>query len=316
MSFWKTEIQRFKPGVRSKYVEEVETLWELAGYIKNTPNKYIKVFDELREAKRKGDEKLRSEIKMNSLPFHTPSAFIKKGGKRAYEDIERFNPVALIEFDGIGLKEALKLKDVVFYSMPSCAIAWVSPSGDGAKFLFRIPAVKSVEEYKVYWNGLAYIFQDIKGFDRSNVNCILPLFISYDRKAKIRKKPTVFTGRGFYESEFKELTKEERDEILSNAQDIPKKIQLREMKSIKRSFESIEDNGFPQVRSLSIVSGGLFAGGVGGSEEKWKDFLEGLIRSNHYLSNSGGENKLNTYINTMRSAFNIGTKSPKIPKGV
>lgn len=242
---------------------------------KTPSEKIIKVFDSIEEASKAGDEKLKSELKQNNLFYFTPTVNLKY---RNYDSIESFNPLMVAEYDKVGEERAEWMKRAIFERFDSCVCAYLSPSRNGVKFLFRIPIVRTVDEYKEYFYGLSFYLSRLQGFDTINANPTQPLFISYDSDILIRPEQEVqeWTTRGFKLNSFKkfdveftqvEATEEERARVFYN---------------IRTAIEKIEDNGHFQVLSAATSLGGFVAAGYVSFEEA-EEFIHELIEENEYL---------------------------------
>lgn len=306
--FWESKIQVFSEGIKNTKVLREASLRDFLEEVKNTPDDLKKVFNNLYIATSEGNEKRRGEIKQKELPFYTLSVRVREGGVRNYESITSFNPVLVAEYDGIAPHVAVKLKYSIFYGLPSCAMAWISPSGHGVKFLIRIPKVSTIDEYKEYFYGVASVLNDGEAFDRSNVNCILPLFLSQDPKALYRERPLEFKIRARDRNAFTELSSEELEKLMEDREEIPSEEHGKAFRKINRMITSIEGNGYPQVRGAAVLAGGYFAYGYG-DKDVWIDLMDKLVRENEYLT-SGGDGKLDAYLKVIRSGFNYGMKSP------
>src|SRR5690606_14641702 len=147
-------------------------------------------FKAIQQATESGDKALKDKLKQTKLTYFTPSVDVSE---RRYENIKSFTGVMVMEYDEIGEKKAEKLKRKISKRFKSCICAYLSPSKSGCKFLFKIPIVNSVEEYKEYFYGLASYLEQIEGFDSSNQSCVLPLFISYDLDMLIRSEEELET---------------------------------------------------------------------------------------------------------------------------
>lgn len=264
---------------------------------KNPRPQTVQVLQEIEEASQKGDTKTKDELKRNSLYYFTPTVQLEI---RSYNGIQAFNPVMVAEYDKVGETQANKLKEAIFKRFNSCICAYLSPSRQGVKFLFRIPVVKTVDEYKEYFYGLCHYLSQIQGFDTANQNPTLPLFISYDRDMLIRPEEEVETWetRGYNMQSFKVFTgdfepvqgtKEEKDIVLYN---------------IRTAIERIHDNAHPKVVALSASIGGYVAAGYI-SEQEAISYLHEKISENEYMSkNTAG------YKRTATEMVKRGQSSP------
>lgn len=259
--------------------------------------KIVEVFESIREATEAGDEELKAELKQNSLYYFTPTVQLEY---RNYESIQAFNPLVVAEYDKVGESRANRLKRAIFDRFNSCVCAYLSPSRVGVKFLFRIPIVQTVEEYKEYFYGLAYYLSQVDGFDEINANPTQPLFISYDTDILIRPQDEVeeWKVRGYkpnsfrmYDGELKEVqaSEEERARVFSN---------------IQKAIEKIEDNGHFQVRAAATSIGGYVSAGYVSFEEA-EEYIHELIEQNEYLSKG-----IKGYQRTASEMMQRGMNSP------
>src|SRR5699024_6757504 len=153
------------------------------------PKESIKsVFNEIAKCETEKNWKRKAELKQNNLFFFTPSVIFNDKG-RSYNDITEFTGIMVIEFDHVGGDVEAK-RDRLFNSLDSVICCFVSPSKNGYKALINIPKVNSVEEYKEYYCGIAHYLEGMKSFDDSNINCSLPLFLSWDSGILYRKNPS------------------------------------------------------------------------------------------------------------------------------
>lgn len=280
----------------------VVTLQQFIDIQSNPTVELQKTFEKIRSFP--NNKAMRDYIKKNELFFFTPSVVLDPLGRRSYEDIKYFNPIAVIEFDGITLNYAKYLKKSIFYKYSFCIASYISPSGNGVKTLHRIPIATSIDEYKEYWMGLAYIFQDIQGFDISNQNCVLPLFVSIDESMLFRTNPTEISQKGYKENSFEIVPLEDR--VVGEG--ITEDESTHAYNRVRLMFKGITDNGHPQVLRFSLVAGG-YAGYGYGTEEVWIKILEEIIKDNEYLS-SGGSIKTENYIRTAYNFYQKGKASP------
>lgn len=257
--------------------------------------KMLKTFEAIEDATRRGDKKEKARLKQTSLYYFVPSVRLTK---RNYESITAFTGLMVAEYDKIGLKASEKLKRLIFDRFSSCICAYLSPSKSGVKFLFKIPVVDSVEEYKEYFYGLSYYLNQISGFDEVNQNPILPLFISYDFDMLIRRaeEVTTWTTRGFKENAF--IMEPNTDFVA------PTNISNKEREIIisrfTKKFEEINDNAHPQVVKACIALGGYVTSGYLSYYEA-ESLVHGLIASNGYMSKD-----TRNYQKTASQMINVG----------
>lgn len=266
MNLLETKFQYYPSNVKVlKPLGEISLKYFLDSHKK--PKKSIKaVIDRIRNTT-DPTEKAKQKKK---LFYFTPSVFTDKEG-RSYENIISFTGIMVMEFDKIQHLEELKL--FLMERLKSCICAYVSPSGKGVKTLIRIPIVKTVQEYKEYFYGIAYYFEKYLGFDPSNQNPMLPLFISYDTNILINENAEEWTIKGEKIDEFKEHVGEIKKVKGVSATD------RRKIKSILlKMLHKIEEEavGHPNVVKTSLVAGGYVAAGYYSEEELLEWMLEKL----------------------------------------
>lgn len=269
---------------------------------KNPKNSVVEVFKQIEDASKRGDDKTKETLKQTKLFYFTPTVNVTR---RDYSNIQSFNPILVAEYDKVGEVDANKLKKAIFNRFKSCICAYLSPSKQGVKFLFKIPVVKSVEEYKEYFYGLAYYLKQVSGFDMSNQNPVLPLFLSYDFDMLIRDEEEIedWDTRGLRLDSFKiaenlgdyqpreDVTEEERSRV---------EYIVRYL--IKKCDE--EQVGHPNVRSAGLVAGGYVGAGYF-SEDEIYEILEDEILASEYLSKG-----VSGYLKTVRDMIVKGTLAP------
>lgn len=266
---------------------------------RNPKPKIKEVFKQIEEATATGNLKLKSELKQNNLVFFTPS--VKTDGKgRSYSNIENFTGIGVLDFDGLSKEMAVELKHHLFNDFKSCICSWISPSGFGTKALFRIPVVKTVEEFKSVGAGLGTIFEWYTGWDASSVtNPILPLFLSWDPDMLVRdfEEAEEFKLRGFKETLFEPFEGELPDSSSFSEEEINKVIE-----TIRFYIDKIDGNGHPAVCSTSLLAGSfsIFYG------IDLLPILEQAIEENSYLSKDTAG-----YIRTARQMYNRGQNNPQ-----
>lgn len=266
---------------------------------KNPKPKIKEVFKQIEEATASGNLKLKSELKQNNLVFFNPC--VQTDGKgRKYESIKNFTGLIPLDFDGLSKEMAVELKQHLFNDFKSCICSWISPSGFGTKALFRIPIVKSVEEFKSVGCGLGTIFEWYSGFDSSSItNPILPLFLSWDPDMLVRdfEEAEEFKLRGFKETLFQPFEGELPDSSSFSEEEINKVIE-----TIKFYINRIDGNAHPQCISASCVAGSMsiFYG------IDLLPTLEQAIEENSYMSKDTAG-----YIRTARQMYNRGQNNPQ-----
>lgn len=267
----------------------------------NPKPEILEIFNKIEKASKDGDEKTKSELKQNNLFYFTPSVQLSK---RCYEGIQSFTGLMVAEFDKIGEHRAEHLKKAIFDRFRSCICAYLSPSGAGVKFLFLIPVVQSVSEYKEYYYGLAYYLSQIPGFDPSNQSCVLPLFLSKDPNILIRKPEELkqWKTRGKKLNEFPEFSESEIREIENITQEDRELVKRIILKHIRKADE--EQVGHLNVRNSALLAGGYIASGYITLEQA-QELLTEYIESSDYLSKG-----TQGYIKTAYEMIDRGKSAP------
>lgn len=244
-----------------------------------SPRKEIQeIFLKIQEATKRGDMVEKDNLKKSLYSF-TPS-ILTDGMGRSYDNVVKINPVMVVEFDKVEF--AQELKEYIFNKMTCVVAAMLSPSKKGCKFLIRIPAgIKTIEEYKEYFCGIAFYLDQIQNFDIANFNLILPFFLTWDEGILIRpaKDTTVWETRGSKVNAFRVVSAEDFE--------LPGDINERDKEEVvdKISFliNRIEDNAHTQILSTSLVAGGYCASNYMDVSEM-EELLHSLIKSNAYMS--------------------------------
>lgn len=279
------------------------TLTQFVEITKNPKPHIKKVLEEISEASKVGDEKKKTELKQENLYYFVFPVLLSRG--RSYANISEFTGLMGAEFDKVDY--AQDLRDYIFEKYDSCLVAWVTPSKKGCKFLFKIPKVETIEQYKEYYFGLASELAEFQGFDDSYQNCVLPTFISYDPNIKSREYDlaNTWTCRGYKEGSFDE-SKVDLDLIGSVE---PTTMEQRRIKDlIHNLIVNIEDNGHGTVIRVSKLAGGYCSAGYYDEDEMWA-ILEEAIYESPYLSKS-----VHLYLSTSQRYFYEGMNAPLILK--
>jgi len=246
------------------------------------------------------DEKEKQELKQQ-LFYFTPC--VKTNGLgRSYSDIISFNGLLCLEFDKIP-EFASELRDWIFNNFQECVCAYISPSGKGTKTLWKIPVVKSVDEFKSYFYGISYRFSKIKGFDGSSQNPILPLYLSWDENIRYRpyNEAKTWTVRGGKINEFKPFTGE-----IKKLESVDDKDLDRIYRAIDQTFDKIEREQTAHVflRNLSLWVGGLCGYGYLSVDDA-SDYICSKVEETPYcLKNTVG------YCKTVKDFVVKGSQAP------
>jgi hypothetical protein len=277
------------------------TIKELIKLHKEPTSEMIDVFKKIAESEAQNDMNLKARLKQNNLLYFTPCVHIKDW--RKYDNIIGFTGILVLDFDHIENAEAFKVH--LFKEYPFIISAWLSPSKKGVKALVRIPVIqvqkpiiKSIDEFKEYFNALTDIMDQYDGFDEVNKNPAQPLFQSYDSELLFRKNPTVFNKRKPKPKFIPKPSVQPFHSFNSNE----KKDAICRM--ITRKINSIVDNGHPQLLKIAFTLGGYVGGGYLTKDEA-ENLIHNLIEQNSYLSKG-----ISGYKKTASSCIRDGLNKP------
>lgn len=245
----------------------------------------LPIFEELSTAT--GERK--SQLKA-SLNYFTPCVVVDGG--RKYDNIVSFTGLAVLDFDKIDNAELFR--DVLFDNYKELICVYCSPSKRGVKALISIPIVKTVDEFKSYFWGIADEMLSYIGLDQTSQNPVLPLFLSYDPDIRYRSDYTTWTVKGTREVFNPIRTEPIQVEITSDKM-------RRAISNFTKSIEKINSEGHPQLRSACIACGGYVASGYLSMNEAIQ-LAYNLIEANSYL-----QKDIKTYKKTAEWALNQGT---------
>lgn len=272
------------------------TLRQFLDVHKEPKESTVKVIEQIKEATKNNDLKLKDSLKQNNLYSFVPSVILDGNG-RGLINIVGYNPIMLVEFDKID--HSKELKERLFTNLKSVIAAWISPSGRGLKLLIRIPKPTSVENYKEYYCGLAYYLSQYEGFDGVNYNIVLPLFLSYDLDILIREDAEEWTQRGGKINAFKPY-----EGSFEVPEDIDEYIKQKIINKITSLVERIDDNAHPKIRNISTIFGG-FCSQYGFPLEEAEKFICDLISNNNYM-----QKNIRGYCQTARDFIRKGFLAP------
>lgn len=277
------------------------TLQQFIDKHRKPKKKMVEVFDKIQKASNDGDEKLKSKLKQEHLFYFVPSVILKT---RCYSDVINFTGIMVCEYDKLGKSEADALKTKIFNKFESCICAYSSPSGTGVKFLFRIPVVSSVEEYKEYYYGISHYLSQIDGYDISNQSCVLPLFISMDENMLVRpqEEVKVWVLKGTKVGEAPKST----IDSFEAPEDVTDKEIASVYKFIDIAFDKVEEEqeGHTIITKASLISGGYIAGGYVDFDEVYEYYLNKLKESPYCSA------KYSTYAKTVKTFLEYGLDKP------
>ena len=218
---------------------------------------------------------------------------------KIFKQIESFNGILVLDFDNLSEELAKELKVFLFNEYKFIIASFLSASKRGVKCFVRIPKVKTIEDFKALFFGLAVNMQWIVGFDQSSQNCMLPNYLTYDEEILIREDAEEWTVRGYKENA---IISSQTEHVL----DIEATEEDRELiKNILRTaINRITDTGHYILRSTAIAGFGYVGAGYFSTEEMLT-ILDHLIDNNDYLSL-----KARAYKNACSDMIAIGITKP------
>ena len=247
------------------------------------------------------DEKEKQELKQK-LYYFTPN-IQTDGNGRSYSNITAFNGTCVVEFDKIP-EFASELRDWIFDNFEECFCSYISPSGKGVKTLWKIPVVKSVDEFKAYFYGIAQRFSKIEGFDGSAQNPILPLYLSWDKGLKHRpyEEAKTWTIRGGKINEFKPFEGSIEEIIEGGTEQELDRI----FRAIDQTFDKIEreQTAHFYLRNLALWCGGICGYGYLSVDEAIDYICDKVKESSYCMKNEKG------YCTTIIDFVIKGSKAP------
>lgn len=296
-NYLNTEFNWYQNGIKTVRASGLITLRQFINSVISPKTELIQAFNDIAEASRVGNKKLKDELKKEKLFFVTPSITLIDEGIRNYASIDNFTNLAVFEYDNIPYADVLR--DYIFEKQPSCIFAFCSPSLSGCKFIFYIDKAKNVDDYKQLYYGIAHDLDKFANLDLSNRNCSLPLFISYDKDAKFREDAIMSTKRGYVKDGFVPFEGE-----FTPPEEVNEEDELDCIRLITHLINRIVDQGHIQVISASVLCGGITSY-YGLDNDKMWSILEDGIRDNYYLSKG-----ISGYLLTAKTMFNKGLTNP------
>lgn len=272
---------------------------------RNSAPKLKKLFEEIKQAKLNNDVALKRSLKQQLFSF-TPSVMINKGSKRNYSNIINFTGLMQIDLDCIEtIHEAVQIKEHIFENYKQIVCAFLSPSRNGVKCLMRIKKPESIDEYKALHQGMVNTFEEYSYLDTATKNAVLPMFLSHDENILFRNFEDCeeWTYADYTKPNYVRLneTPTTSEVNIENKDEYYKRV----VRIINSRFDSILDNGHPQVRSTCLVLGSRVAAGYIDESDAKALFEENISRNSYLQKNVRG------YLKTGYWAIREGMKSPK-----
>lgn len=248
--------------------------------------KFEAVFKAIQEASA-NENKAKKDVLKRELFYFTPCVIVN--GSRRYDNIQQFTGLLTIDFDGLDTEYAIEFKKAIFNEYKFIICAWLSASKKGVRALVKIPIAKDVEEFKQYFNAVKEELGVFKGFDRAPQNCVLPMFMSFDKEILYRNDYCTWVKK--YTPHVKPIIPQYF--ITENSGTVDK--------IINSAINKISGNGHPQLRAAAFALGGYVSAGYI-SENDAIVLINRCIDNNAYLARRAkGINMANVYKETAKT---------------
>lgn len=266
------QFQYYKNDVKNTKPLGLISIDRFLSAVRNPTISSATLYAKIRKASEDGNEELKQQLKSN-LYYFTPAVIVKNG--RKYSDIQCWTGLMPLDFDKIDYSEDFRDHLVDEYSFIKAA--WLSSSGVGVRALACIPVVKSVKEYKALFYGITEQLGIYNGFDTAPQNCVLPLFMSYDKNLKSNDECDLWDVKGENPKSFDVQTS-----VYHEVYGTDKDKQTIE-KTVITGISKIFDNGHPQLVQVATALGGYVGAGYL-TEQEAHELICNVINSNEYLS--------------------------------
>lgn len=252
----------------------------------NPKAKFESVFKEIEEASKNQNKAEKDKLKRH-LYFFTPCVYVK--GTRKYVNIEKFTGLLTIDFDNLEPDYAVEFKEALFKEYKFIICCWLSASKKGVRALVRIPISKDIKEFKQYFLAIKEELGAYRGFDLAPQNCVLPMFMSYDKEILYREDYCTWVKK--YTPNIKPVIQQY---FINNDSTVVEKI-------VYSAVGKITSNGHPQLRAIAYALGGYVSAEYI-SEYDALDLINRCIDSNAYLSRrTTGMNMADVYKTTAKT---------------
>ena len=252
----------------------------------NPKEKFESVFKAIEEASKSQNKAEKDKLKRH-LYFFTPCVIVK--GTRKYVNIEKFTGLITIDFDNLEPDYAIEFKEALFKEYKFIICAWLSASKKGVRALVRIPIAKDIKEFKQYFYALREELGIYNGFDMATQNCVLPMFMSYDKDILYREDYCTWIKK--YTPYVKPIIPQY---FISNDSTVVEKI-------VHSAVNKITSNGHPQLRAIAYALGGYVSAEYI-SEHDAITLINKCIDNNSYLARrTTGMNMADVYKTTAKT---------------
>lgn len=235
--------------------------------IKEPDPNNLKIIEDLRNGVDTDKTKLRSYV----------FGALFKNNRRRKLDLLTGTGIAVLDYDALGKYEVdpYNFKQEMFEYYTFIIAAFISPSGDGVKFLIKIPVVDNPIDYTGYYNALFEEFSRYSGLDPSGKDITRLCFSSYDPELFYRDNAKIWDDK-------KELSQQKANsiavEIVNPSED------RKHIKNImaKEFGEIVEHPMHPRVMKMATTMGGYVKAGYYKHKEA-VEMLESFIDNNEAM---------------------------------
>ena len=274
---------------------------DLASVIKliKHDSKIEKLVEQIRLAKQQ--DPLKGAKLKTKLPYITPYGVFTE---RKNEAIQSYNYITAIDID----KKDNPLTDMgeVFKglcSIPSCILAFKSPSGNGVKALVKVPdnAYNQVDHYEVYKQVIQPYIEKQCGCKIDQRQGVLsqPLFLTHDKNLYYNPDYTdLQLNYANINLQVNVQTKIVNGKVVINPESILQDFCFR----IQRK----EENKWEYFNKIAILAGGMYAGGTFGDVDKYEIItaLQDAVKLNPFVEDYSHANR------QIISGFDYGLQRP------
>lgn len=284
----------YNANIKDSTPAGVISLDEMIRAIRSPKKNIEEVFNLISIAEQNHDNTTKQRLK-SKLYYFTPCVLVENG-TRKYINISSFTGLLALDFDHLEPDYAEEFKKALFDEYKFIIASWLSASRHGVKCLVNIPICNNVDEFKERFSAIEDIMDLYHGFDPAPKNCILPLFLSYDKNLLFRNDAILFTKR-------KKIivSPPVKQYIISDKTSICEKI-------IYKKLQKITDNGHYILRAAAYLMGGYV--GAGHIDRLTAlTSIENMIDAHWYLSQ-----KSSIYKRTAKDMIDKGILSPAFLK--
>ena len=281
------KFQYYENDIKNPVPVGFITLPRFLETIQNPRPETAQLFVDINLADERGDIATKQALK-SKLYYFTPAVVLN--GRRKYSHIIRFTGLMVLDFDHINNAE--DFKQYLFNEYPFILAAWLSASKKGVRALVKIPVCKNPDEFKARFAAITEVLGIYNGFDAAPKNCVLPLFLSYDRKLLTRADAGEFIAI-LYPPEPAVV----KNYVVTDKTSVIEKITLN-------NINKITNTGHTILRATSYALGGYVGAGYIDLNHAIKIINE-MIDCNAYL-----RQKSSIYKETAKTMINKGAANP------